>query len=294
MNGQKSNWILNILLVLLVLALGLGIVPAFLGAVNPNFQNTWYGFRPYIVVSDSMEPTIMTGALVIGRAVPFADLEYRDIITFDMNNGNGQPVLNTHRIVERRTYEVITQGDREDITMPDAAPVTQYNFRYRVVWFSNTIRLGSTTGILLFIVLPAVVLVLLVAGALALLAIIRRKRSNIVPLTLPEYPTDEEQQLQPPLDDERPKKKRRAKPSPMLMQPQEVENTDVEDDELCDLIEDSLRPPAPPPMVVADDDSDDDDNLLAMLNHVLATHNNKEEHEWFDKLMRQKGIALPH
>ncbi|MCL2532295.1 MAG: S26 family signal peptidase [Oscillospiraceae bacterium] len=277
MNGRRSNWILNILLVLLVLALGLGIVPAFLGAVNPNFQNTWYGFRPYIVLSDSMEPTIMTGALVIGRVVHFADLEVDDIITFEFSH-NGNPTLNTHRIVQRETYQVRTQGDREDITMPDDAPVTQYNFRYRVVWYSNTIQLGSVRGILLFIVLPAVVLVLLVAALLALIALVRRKRNNTVPLALPEYTTDEEQ-MQPH--------------ETLPLQPDVQNHIDVEedDDELCGLIEDSLR--APSMQIDDDSDDDEDDNLLAMLDQALAMHNNKEEHEWFDKLMRQKGIALP-
>lgn len=282
MNGQKSNWILNILLVLLVLALGLGIVPAFLGAVNPSFQNTWYGFRPYIVLSDSMEPSIMTGALVLGRVVPFADLEEGDIISFDIGH-NGTSVLNTHRIVQRETYQVITQGDNPAITVPDAAPVTQHNFRYRVVWYSNTIQLGSARGVLLFIVLPAVVLVLLASGLIALIAIIRmrRKRNNSVPLTLPEYTTDQQH------PDETP---------PLLppAQPDELDHTDVEDDddELCNLIEDSLRTP---PMKLDENssDNDEDDTLLAMLDQALATHNNKEEHEWFDKLMRQKGIALP-
>ncbi|MCL2195092.1 MAG: hypothetical protein FWB76_03985 [Oscillospiraceae bacterium] len=255
MNGRKSNWILNILLVLLVLALGLGIVPAFLGAVNPSFQNTWYGFRPYIVVSDSMYPTIEVGALVIGRVTPFADLEYRDIITFNIS-GNGDPILNTHRIVQRETYQVITQGDNPSITMPDAAPVTQYNFRYRVVWYSNTIQLGSASGILLFVVLPAGVLLLLAIGLVALVTILRRKRNNTVPLALPEYPTDEA-----PQDD-------------WLATP--GKHTDVEQGDLYDLID------------------DDDDSLLAMLDNVLAKHNNKEEHEWFDNLMRQKGIPLPH
>ena len=282
MNGQRSNWILNFLLMFLVLALGLGIVPAFLGAVNPDFQNTWYGFRPYIVLSDSMEPTIMTGALVIGRVTPFAELELDDIITFEMMF-NGEPVLNTHRIVERNADHLRTQGDNPAITMPDADSVHQDNFRYRVVWYSNTIQLGDARGLLLFIVLPAGALLLVVIGLVALVSIVRRKRNNVVPLALPEYPMGEEheQQFVQQRDLQVP-------PSEWLHAqtlPVQKDEEDEHDDGLYGLIENTIGPPQA--------GMDDDDEILATLDHVLATHQKKEEHEWFDKLMRQKGIVLP-
>jgi len=275
MNGQKSNWILNFLLVFLVLALGLGIVPMFLGAVNPDFRNTWYGFRPYIVISDSMEPDIMTGALVIGRVTPFADLEVGDDITFEMML-NGELVFNTHRIVERRAYEVITQG--VNLSMPDPDPVTQHNFRYRVVWHSNTIQLGSTRGIMLFVVLPAGGLLLLVIAVAALSAVLRRKRNDVVPLALPEYPTEAEHEQQSAQQ-----RSLQVPTGEWLPTPKDV---NIEDDELSGLIEHTLKP-SPTQY------NDEDDYLLALLDNALGSRNNKEENEWFDILMRQKGILLP-
>jgi len=193
---NRSNSVLNILLICLALAIGIGIVPAFLGAVNPAMSGTWYGFRPYVVASDSMEDTIMTGALLIGRVTPFEALEVGDIITFEQMF-DGEPGLNTHRIIDVGDTQITTQGDNSD--RPDSLPVTQQNFRYRVVFIWNdATQLGTVRGMLLYIALPIAVLIGLVTGVSALIKAMRRKKANAPPAPLnlpPQYP---QQQWQVP------------------------------------------------------------------------------------------------
>ena len=97
----------------------------------------------------------------------------------------------------------------------------------------------------------------------------------VAPLSLPEYPLDAEQEQQ----------FFAQQPDAWLQTQSLPVQKDEDDEDLFGLIGNTLGSPKA--------QQDDDDELLAMLDHVLAMHAKKEEHEWFDKLMRQKGIVLP-
>ena len=46
------------------------------------------GFKPYVVLSGSMEPTIKTGSLcIINQNVKYNEIKEKDIIAFRFNNG---------------------------------------------------------------------------------------------------------------------------------------------------------------------------------------------------------------
>lgn len=81
------------------------------------------GYRPVVVRSGSMEPTIPLGAMVVVHRVPAAALRVDDVITVPMPGGTGKV---THRIVSIESdggaVTVHTKGDANDD--PDPAPVT--------------------------------------------------------------------------------------------------------------------------------------------------------------------------
>jgi len=181
---------LNILLVTLALALVLAIIPAFLGSVKEEYKHTFYGLRPYLVKTESMEPTIRRGALVLGQAVKFEELHQGDIITFEITR-DSQQVLNTHRIVEKKAAYLTTKGDNAD--KADELPVTQSNYKYRVVKIWNGVaRMGSIKGAALYLLLPLMGLAVLIAGAMALIFLLRRKRKSVQAPAPAEDPDEDE------------------------------------------------------------------------------------------------------
>ena len=65
----------------------------------------FFGIRPYVVYSGSMEPEISTGAVVFTKEGEFSPKK-GDIITFH----NGDTVV-THRVVKKEKDIFITKGD---------------------------------------------------------------------------------------------------------------------------------------------------------------------------------------
>lgn len=78
-----------------------------------------FGYRPYIVSSGSMEPTIHTGAVVFIDTKD-TDCETDDVIAYQMETAD---ITVTHRIcgIDRGTGDFITKGDANP--MEDLTPV---------------------------------------------------------------------------------------------------------------------------------------------------------------------------
>lgn len=71
------------------------------------------GFRPLIVRSGSMAPTVLTGDVIVTRFVKPSSVRVGDIVTFS-DRGRSEELV-THRAVkivpQGRTYSFTTQGD---------------------------------------------------------------------------------------------------------------------------------------------------------------------------------------
>lgn len=123
-------------------------------------------YKPMIVTSNSMEPTIMTGAIILVERCDYEDVKVRDIITFwspDLGS------FNTHRVVQVGEDYLITEGD--NALGYDYLPVISSNFYGRVSHIWN--GAASFTSMVLnmdgtYNRLAACVLVLML-GAVALL-----------------------------------------------------------------------------------------------------------------------------
>ena len=81
--------------------------------INPNELPSFLGVKSFVIVSESMEPTIMTEDAIFIKNTSKEDLEVGDIISFRTGD-----YINTHRIVrieERNGEEVyITKGDNNE------------------------------------------------------------------------------------------------------------------------------------------------------------------------------------
>lgn len=77
------------------------------------------GWKPVLILSDSMEPTIPTGSIVLIRErSPDSIPAPGDIIMFQLKTKNG-PVYVTHRLMECTEAGWITKGDHNSVQDPE-------------------------------------------------------------------------------------------------------------------------------------------------------------------------------
>lgn len=134
-----------------------------LGVIVPRVA----GATPYVVLTDSMEPGLPVGTLVVSRPVEPDRIRTGSVITYQLRSGQEQLV--THRVVGigmtvggERTY--LTQGDANDV--PDTQPVRDVQVRgavwYQVPYLGHVA--GAFTGQRETIGIAAAVLLLGYAG----------------------------------------------------------------------------------------------------------------------------------
>ena len=124
--------------------------------INPNEIPDFFGYKTFVIVSESMEPTIMVGDAIFSRIVTQDELKENDIISFQ---DNGE--INTHRIIDINTENDIikytTKGDNNK--SEDKEKIT-YNkiegvYQFRLKGFGKIIEIlkNRITLILLLIAL---------------------------------------------------------------------------------------------------------------------------------------------
>ena len=91
---------------------------------------------PLSVLTQSMEPSLPPGTLLVVRPVAVDDIRIGDVVTYQITSG--QPAVVSHRVVGittsstgQRTF--VLEGDANDL--PDSAPVTAPQIR-GVLWYS--------------------------------------------------------------------------------------------------------------------------------------------------------------
>lgn len=78
--------------------------------VTPNKIPDFFGYKTFIIVSESMEPTLKVGDAIFVKEVSEDEIEAHDIISFHEGED-----INTHRVIakiqEKGIKEYITKGD---------------------------------------------------------------------------------------------------------------------------------------------------------------------------------------
>jgi signal peptidase len=88
-----------------------------------------FGYHFYNVLTDSMRPALWPDDLIVVKAVPAAEIQVGDIVTYKLFRI--RTLLNTHRVVEVRKDSFVTKGDA--LPEPDR-PVPKANVVGKVVW----------------------------------------------------------------------------------------------------------------------------------------------------------------
>jgi signal peptidase len=123
------------------------------------------GYLPLIVLTDSMEPNIQSGDLIICRKTDPASVEVGDVISFFDPAGNGTGVV-SHRVTsiinEDGVISFRTQGDANKAE--DTAVVPSENlvgvYRHRIAGAGSlAMFLQTSTGLIICVGLPLLLLV---------------------------------------------------------------------------------------------------------------------------------------
>ncbi|NMA13994.1 MAG: signal peptidase I [Clostridia bacterium] len=114
------------------------------------------GYKPFIVLSGSMEPEILAGDLIVTKEIAPEDVQVGDVISFRVD----QDVVVSHRVTEIETeggLSFLTKGDA-NIGM-DATEVLPEDLEGVYLWrFGGmgefALFLQTPVGMLLFVVVP--------------------------------------------------------------------------------------------------------------------------------------------
>ena len=101
-NFNKENENIHKLIKIINIILCICIIPIIIynatlmikSIINPNKTPDFFGFKTFVIISESMEPNIMPGDAIIVKNINQNDLNVGDIISF-----HDSDYINTHRIV---------------------------------------------------------------------------------------------------------------------------------------------------------------------------------------------------
>ena len=122
--------------------------------VNKNSVPDFFGYKNFIIVSGSMEPTIMTGDAIFVKKVPEDELEVNDIISFQDGSA-----ITTHRIIsideENGVKKYRTKGDnnntedKEQITYKEI----EGKYQFKISGFGKIVQLLQSKITLVILIL---------------------------------------------------------------------------------------------------------------------------------------------
>ena len=81
-----------------------------------------FGYSCYYVLTQSMEPEIMAGEMILGKTTEYEDLKVGDVITYMGESGALTGKIITHKIIEINGDRITTQGVANDIPDPTIGP----------------------------------------------------------------------------------------------------------------------------------------------------------------------------
>lgn len=112
---KKKVKIIKIILLIILVVILYNIALVGISESNKLEGINFFGYKAYIITSESMKPTINIGDVIITKPCKEEELNADDIITFSKNN----EITNTHRIIkiidEDGKKSFITKGDNNEL-----------------------------------------------------------------------------------------------------------------------------------------------------------------------------------
>ena len=165
---KKAGNIIGKVLTALILAFAVFVMLFTVISVNTVGKEnaSFLGYKPNIVLSDSMKDTFAVGDLAVTKSTPAQELEAGDIVTFKSIDPANYGAVVTHKIREITTYEgepaFVTYGTTTGVD--DAYPVPfdqvigEYRFRLPKMGYFFEF-LTSPAGYFTIILIPFLLLI---------------------------------------------------------------------------------------------------------------------------------------
>lgn len=168
---KKALSIAGKILTILIAVFSVGIMIFTIVSVNTIGKDAaLFGYKPYIVTSNSMQDTFQAGDLTVSKQVDPATLEPGDIVTFRSIDPVNYGQVVTHKIKSITTYEgepaFVTYGTTTGVEDAYPVPFSQAlgQYQFRLPGMGNFFYfLKSTAGYVTVILLPFLLLIILQA-----------------------------------------------------------------------------------------------------------------------------------
>ena len=126
--------IMNIFMTVLLVVLVCILVMVFVARVSGNIPSI-LGYSIFRVSSDSMEPTLMVGDVILVKSVSPEDIHTGDILTYQGTTGQMEGKTITHQVIQEPyevdgVYHIQTKGIREGAVADPEITYDQVKGRY--------------------------------------------------------------------------------------------------------------------------------------------------------------------
>ncbi len=125
--GKIMSVILYMILIPIIIFNFTLIIKSF---INPNETPDFLGYKSYVIVSGSMEPTIQKGDAIFVKEVPEKEIQTNDIISFTIGETNV-----THRIIQitedNGVKKYKTKGDNNNTEDKETITYQQIEGKYQ-------------------------------------------------------------------------------------------------------------------------------------------------------------------
>ena len=111
-NSNVFAYIVRALLIIFIVAILYNLFLLAFSAKTDKEAKYVFGFRAYVITTDSMKPNLRVGDIVIIQKTENDDLSVNDVITYRLSNDLERI---THRVVDKSTDIYVTKGDNNKL-----------------------------------------------------------------------------------------------------------------------------------------------------------------------------------
>lgn len=164
MSKKVKTIITVILIIIMIPILFVSAVILIDSYAHPDKVPSFFSWKPFIVLSGSMETQISAGDLVVVKEVSSSELKKNDIIAYQ----NEDDTVTTHRIVdfteENDETKLVTKGDNNNINDEKTVSLSQVEglYQFKVAKLGNVAMFIQTpTGIIAILSIPIALIIIM-------------------------------------------------------------------------------------------------------------------------------------
>lgn len=168
---RTAGNILSTLMLLLSVGLCILVIATNISANKSGEEPFYFGYRPCLIQTGSMEPYMMTNGMILTKEVTSIDeIAVGDVITYKLVNDTGKTIRITHRVQRISEDGIIrTKGDNNNVE--DSYQLTMENVYAKEVgvyngsaWFINQWQSGATGKVIILCIVLSIIFLFYAIG----------------------------------------------------------------------------------------------------------------------------------